>query len=672
MSHHGLWWCPNLRNPVQSWLSAVLSIGVGVVISSAFVGLVLCGDIGERPPVAKLRPVVAEQVLVPNHSIGGNVCFAGHERREFGLGQRVRFNRFSLYVFPSFTIGSSLCGSVGNHNSGHKYISWQLLTAFDHFKMWFFGGIHAFHKNNSSEVASGTLAYVNKLNLSAWSLPNGHNHGLNFGFPFNGFATHLKFHPRTLVYPHLTLDGLNAIFRSSRLRLENGNLLLSSDASGSGIPSGLLRSDLQQIGLTGRFLELLIDGERSNAGRNQGNGSNSYPPFSKRDGLSLERTEFIVFNNPYYQWFIAFWLAVLSGLLTKISADILLGGGWSGRIDSLYRRCSGRSFTDRERVFISCGCFVSAVAIGVHAILIILPFSHEIVPQKSLDILQLLGYSNVSEASMANVLNTDKQIAVIGALTEGSSIRSIERITGVHRDTIMRLGVKVGQGCAAVMDSKMRDLPCNRLEMDEIWGFVGKKERQVREGDSGVGSVWTFCAIDADTKLVPAFKVGDRSIATATAFVRDVASRMSKRVQISTDGLHAYVGAIESAFGSDVDYAQIVKVYGQVETSNNRRYSAPEFVSSEKKVIVGNPNERLISTSYVERLNATTRLHMRRLTRLTLAFSKKRENFEAAVALHFAYYNFVKRHNTIRCTPAMAAGVERNFWSVGDLVEAAA
>lgn len=301
----------------------------------------------------------------------------------------------------------------------------------------------------------------------------------------------------------------------------------------------------------------------------------------------------------------------------------------------------------------------------------VFPHNGEIVPQKYLDIHQLLGYSNSSEADMANVLNTDKQIAVIGALAEGSSIRSIERITGVHRDTIMRLGVKVGQGCAAVMDSKMRDLSCNRLEMDEIWGFVGKKERQVREGDSGVGSVWTFCAIDAETKLVPAFKVGDRSIATATAFVRDVASRMSKRVQISTDGLHAYVGAIESAFGSDVDYAQIVKVYGQVETSNNRRYSAPEFVSSEKKVIVGNPDERLISTSYIERLNATTRLHMRRLTRLTLAFSKKRENFEAAVALHFAYYNFVKRHSTLRCTPAMAAGVERDFWSVGDLLEAA-
>lgn len=272
---------------------------------------------------------------------------------------------------------------------------------------------------------------------------------------------------------------------------------------------------------------------------------------------------------------------------------------------------------------------------------------------------------------MANVLNTDKQIAVIGALAEGSSIRSIERITGVHRDTIMRLGVKVGKGCQSLMDTRMRDLSCTRLEMDEIWGFVGKKERSVRGNEPApVGSVWTFCAIDAETKLVPAFKVGDRDRATAKAFVEDVAGRMRNRVQISTDGLHAYVEAIENAFGANVDYAQIVKIYGKDEPNGHRRYSAPEIISSEKKVISGKPDERLISTSYIERLNATTRLHMRRLTRLTLAFSKKRENFEAAVALHFAYYNFVKRHNTLRCTPAMAAGVERDFWSVGDLITA--
>jgi IS1 family transposase len=297
-------------------------------------------------------------------------------------------------------------------------------------------------------------------------------------------------------------------------------------------------------------------------------------------------------------------------------------------------------------------------------------FQHSgtIVPQKYLTRSNYWG----TVIDMANVLNTDKKIAVIGALAEGSSIRSIERITGVHRDTIMRLGVKVGQGCASVMDSKMRNLPCHRLEMDEIWGFVGKKDRNVRVGEDAVGSVWTFCAIDAETKLGPAFKVGDRSVATAKAFVQDVAGRMAYRVQISTDGLNAYVAAMESAFGGNVDYAQIIKTYGREETTDNRRYSAPEFVSSEKIIHVGNPDVNLISTSYVERLNATTRLHMRRLTRLTLAFSKKRENFEAAVALHFAYYNFVKRHNTLRCTPAMAAGVANSFWGVGDLVEAAA
>jgi IS1 family transposase len=154
---------------------------------------------------------------------------------------------------------------------------------------------------------------------------------------------------------------------------------------------------------------------------------------------------------------------------------------------------------------------------------------------------------------VANVLNIDKQIAIIGALTEGSSIRSIERVTGVHRDTIMRLGVKVGQGCARILDSSMRNLPCNRLEMAEIWGFVGKKDRNVRIGEEGVGSVWTFCAIDAETKLVPAFKVGNRDTATAKAFVQDVADRMAYRVQISTDGLSAYVAAMQSAFGEFVD-----------------------------------------------------------------------------------------------------------------------
>ncbi len=201
----------------------------------------------------------------------------------------------------------------------------------------------------------------------------------------------------------------------------------------------------------------------------------------------------------------------------------------------------------------------------------------------------------------------------------------------------------------------------------------GKKERHIKPEDSpDFGNIWTFCAVDADTKLVPTFRVGKRDAVTANAFVKDVASRMKNRVQISTDALKAYVNAVEGAFGADVDYGQIIKTYGTESVEGQRRYSQPDILSSEKKVIVGYPDVDLISTSYIERLNATTRLHMRRLTRLTLAFSKKRENFEAAVGLHFAYYNFVKRHNTIRCTPAMAGGVVGSFWSVGDLVEAAA
>ncbi len=205
-------------------------------------------------------------------------------------------------------------------------------------------------------------------------------------------------------------------------------------------------------------------------------------------------------------------------------------------------------------------------------------------------------------------------------------------------------------------------------------GICGKKERHVRTGDDPqFGNVWTFCAIDADTKLVPAFKVGsDRDVTTATEFALDVANRMKNRVQISTDGLKSYVEAIDWAFGGNVDYGQIIKTYGTEESVEaQRRYSAAKISSSEKKAVFGMPDFDLISTSYVERLNATTRLHMKRLARLTHAFSKKRENFTAAVGLHFAYYNFVRRHNTLRCTPAMAAGVEQSFWSVGDLVEAA-
>lgn len=274
---------------------------------------------------------------------------------------------------------------------------------------------------------------------------------------------------------------------------------------------------------------------------------------------------------------------------------------------------------------------------------------------------------------MANVLPIDKQVAVISALAEGSSIRSIERMTGVHRDTIMRLGVRVGKGCQSLLDAKMRDLSCQHIQFDELWGFIGKKERHIRPDDSTeLGDVWTFCAIDSDTKLVPSFKCGKRDLLTANAFVSDVAGRLRNRVQISSDALKAYVDAIENNFGANVDFAQIIKTYVTDDSHvPERRFSAPEIVITEKKIVSGMPDLRKASTSHIERLNGTTRLHMRRLTRLTYAFSKKLENFEAAVALHFAYYNFVKRHITLRATPAMAAGIERDFWTVGHLLEAA-
>jgi len=249
-------------------------------------------------------------------------------------------------------------------------------------------------------------------------------------------------------------------------------------------------------------------------------------------------------------------------------------------------------------------------------------------------------------------------------------------MTGVHQDTICRLGVRIGQGCTALLDAKMRNLSCKFLQLDEIWGCIGKKEKHVSFNDDPTkGDVWTFCAIDSETKIVPAFKVGKRTHQTANAFLADIASRLNgnTRPQISTDGLRSYVEAVENAFGMDADYGMILKNYGADwgQHHQERRYSAPDVVSIERRAVSGRPDMDLISTSHIERLNGTTRLHMRRLTRLTYAFSKKLENFEAAVALHFAYYNFVRRHGSLRMTPAMFAGIERDFWTVGDLIEAA-
>jgi IS1 family transposase len=274
---------------------------------------------------------------------------------------------------------------------------------------------------------------------------------------------------------------------------------------------------------------------------------------------------------------------------------------------------------------------------------------------------------------MANVLSKDKQIQVIAALAEGCSMRALTRMTGIHRSAIARVALNVGQGCARLLDEKMRDLTCNYLQFDEIWGFIGKKEKHVSfNDDPTLGDVWTFCAIDSETKLVPAFRVGKRNHMTANAFVSDVASRLKNRPQISSDGLRSYIEAVENAFGADVDFGMAIKHYGgdTGEHHQERRYSAPDVTSIERRVVAGRPEMDLISTSHVERLNGTTRNHVKRLARLTYAFSKKLENFEAAVALHFAYYNFVRTHNSLKMTPAMFAGIEKDFWSVGDLVEA--
>ncbi len=271
-------------------------------------------------------------------------------------------------------------------------------------------------------------------------------------------------------------------------------------------------------------------------------------------------------------------------------------------------------------------------------------------------------------------LSKDKQIAVTAALAEGSSIRSIERMTGIHRDTIMRLGVRIGQGCARLLDQKMRGLNSTSIQVDEIWGFVGKKDKNLKITDdpNQVGSVWTFCAIDSDSKIVPSFKVGKRDHFTANEFMNDLASRLRNRIQLASDGFAPYFEAVEQAWGSDVDYSQIVKAYqtDEGQYTPERKYSPPKFVSVSKYAVAGNPDLLRAHTGHVERLNASTRLHVKRLNRLTLAFSKKLENFEAALGLHFAAYNFVRPHNTLKMTPAMAADIERKFWTWGDLVEA--
>lgn len=269
-----------------------------------------------------------------------------------------------------------------------------------------------------------------------------------------------------------------------------------------------------------------------------------------------------------------------------------------------------------------------------------------------------------------NKLSLQRQTQIINCLVEGNSIRSTERMTDTHRDTIMRLLVQVGDGCAQIMDEQMHDLPCRRIQVDEIWAYVGKKQAQItREDDrSRVGDMWTFVAIDPDTKIVPAYRVGKRTKRNAVAFMGDLSDRLANRVQISSDALASYVDAVDQAFGIDVDYGQAVKIY-EAEPIGPGRYSPPRVTKQTKAAMVGRPDPRHISTSLVERQNLTMRMSMRRFTRLTNGFSKKVENLRAAVSLHFAHYNFVRMHKPLRMTPAMASGVSDTLWSLEELVD---
>lgn len=271
---------------------------------------------------------------------------------------------------------------------------------------------------------------------------------------------------------------------------------------------------------------------------------------------------------------------------------------------------------------------------------------------------------------MANVLKRDKRVTVISMLLEGSSVRSAERITGVHRDTILRLMVRVAEACARFSDATLRDLNCERIEVDEIWAFVQKKSKHVQESDdwSRVGDQYTFVALDPETKLIPSYMIGKRTAYTTMQFIDDLASRLSTRVQISSDAFPAYYHAIATSFRYNVDYATVVKEYAETPAGRGR-YSPPKVISVEKDDLIGSPDLRLTSTSLLERSNLSIRTHCRRLTRLSLGFSKKLENFKASMDLYFAFYNFVREHRTIRCTPAMQAGVLPSALSIGDLVD---
>ena len=279
-----------------------------------------------------------------------------------------------------------------------------------------------------------------------------------------------------------------------------------------------------------------------------------------------------------------------------------------------------------------------------------------------------------------NKLPLQTRITILNMLVEGSSMRSISRITGVSINTVTKLLEDAGKACAAYHDANVRTVKARNVQCDEIWSFCYAKEKNVaaaKAAPDGAGDVWTWTAIDRDTKMILAFEVGDRSAATARDFMDDLADRLATRVQLTTDGHKAYLEAVEGAFGMDVDYAMLVKLYGDAtgQKGHEKKYSPAECTGARKELISGSPVKELVSTSHVERQNLTMRMGMRRFTRLTNAFSKKLENHLHMLSLYFVHYNFVRTHKTLRMTPAMAAGVASTLhdmaWLAG-IVDAAA
>jgi len=270
-----------------------------------------------------------------------------------------------------------------------------------------------------------------------------------------------------------------------------------------------------------------------------------------------------------------------------------------------------------------------------------------------------------------NVLSTQDRVQAISCLLDGCSMRATSRITGIARNTVDKLLVGLGAACLEYQDRVFVNLPCKRIQVDEVWSFCYAKARnvtpEIAAKNPRAGDTWTWAAIDTDSKLIPSWIIGPRDGGTARIFVSDLAGRLADRVQLASDGLAVYLSAVERAFRGDVDYAQLIKIYGET-SEGQKRYSPAECIGCEKKAVVGYPNPAHVSTSYIEQANLTMRMGMRRFTRLTNAFSKKIENYGAAVALHMMHYNFVRIHQTLRTTPAMAAGVTNRLWEIADIV----